>query len=68
MLQQEIEVEMELGFEGFLPMDCLLANVTLEDLEANDEEQQEYWLLAVRVARKAKDLTDGKAAVDTQPD
>jgi hypothetical protein len=68
LLQQEIEVEMESGFEGFLAMDCLLANVTLEDLEAGDGEQQEYWLLAVREARKAKVLMEGKPAVDTQPD
>ncbi len=46
LLQREIEVEMELGFKGFLAMDWLLANVTFEDLEAGDEEQQEYWLLA----------------------
>ncbi len=59
---------MELGFEGFLVMDCLLANVTLEDLEAGDGVQQEYWLLAVRAARKAKALTEGDAAVNTQPD
>jgi hypothetical protein len=36
LLQRKIEVEMELGFEGFLAMDCLLENVTLEDLEAGD--------------------------------
>ncbi len=42
--------------------------VELEDLEAGDGEQQEYWLLAVRAARKAKALTEGNAAVDTQTD
>ncbi len=68
LLQREIEVEMELGFEGFLAMHCSLTNVTLEDLEADDGEQQEYWLLAVRVARKAKALIEGSAAVDMQPD
>jgi hypothetical protein len=70
LLQQDIEVEMlmELGFEAFLAMDCLLANVTLEDLEASDGKQQEYWLLAVRAARKVKVLVEGNAAVDTQPD
>jgi hypothetical protein len=63
LLQQEIEVEMELGFNGFLAMERLLASVMLEDLEAGNGEQQEYWLLAVRAARKAKVLTDGNAAV-----
>ncbi len=59
---------MELGFKGFLAMHRSLANVMLEDLEADDGEQQEYWLLVVRAARKAKALTEGNAAVDTQPD
>ena len=68
LLQCEIEVEMELGFEGFLAMDHSLTNVTCEDLEAGDGEQQEYWHLAVRAARKAKALMEGNAAVDTQPD
>jgi hypothetical protein len=49
-------------------MDCSLANVTFEDLEAGDGEQQEYWLLAVRAARKAKALMEGNAPVDTQSD
>ncbi len=61
LLQREIEVEMELGFEGFLAMHCLLASVTLEDLEAGDGEQQDYWLLAVRAARKAKALKEGSS-------
>ncbi len=68
LLQQEIEMEMELGFKGFLTMNCSLANVTLEDLEAGAGEQQEHRLLAVRAARKAKALMEGNAAVDTQPD
>ncbi len=32
-LQRQIEEEMELGFDNFLPMDKCLASVTLEDLE-----------------------------------
>jgi hypothetical protein len=68
LLQREIEVEMELGFEGFLAVHRSMANVTLEDLEAGDGEQQEYWLLAVRAARKAKALTEGNTAVGMQPD
>ncbi len=31
LLQREMEVEMELGFKGFLAIDCSLANVMLED-------------------------------------
>jgi hypothetical protein len=40
----------------------------MEDLEAGDGERQEYWLLAVRAARKATVLIEGNAAGDTQPD
>ncbi len=68
-LQLQIEEEMELGFDNFLPMDkkCL-ANVTLEDLESSEGLRQEYWLIAVRTARAAAALPDNAYAVDTQPD
>ena len=55
-LLQEIEAEMELGFEGFLDMDRSLASVALEDLEHSGGQSQEYWLAAVRAARAAKDI------------
>ena len=58
-IQADIEEQMELGFEGFVPMDRSLASVTLEDLESSSGDQQEYWLLAVRVARIAKTLAKG---------
>jgi hypothetical protein len=68
-LQRDIEEQMELGFEGFLEMDRLLANVQLEDLECCGGKRQEYWLLAARAAQTVKALTSGSAvAVDTHPD
>lgn len=67
-IQRQIEVEMELGFNNFLPMDKSLADVTLEDLETSDGRSQEYWLIAVKTARAAAKLSDQAYAVDTQPD
>ena len=67
-IQQQIEAEMELGFENFLPMDKGLADITLEDLESNDGLHQEYWLIAVKTARAAALLTEAFSSVDTQPD
>ncbi len=67
-LQWQIEEELELGFDAFLPMDKCLANVKLEDLETSDGLRQEYWLIAVKTARAAAALSDNNYAVDTQPD
>lgn len=41
-LQREIEIEMALGFDGFLEMDAPLATVTLEDMESSGGRDQEY--------------------------
>jgi hypothetical protein len=67
-LQRQIELELELGFEGFLPIDRCLANMTLEDLELSDGMRQEYWLIAVKTARAALLIHNNASAVDTQPD
>ncbi len=59
---------MELGFEVFLEMDRPLANVPQEDLECCSGKWQEYWLLAMRAAQRAKALMAGIAVkVDTHP-
>ena len=52
-LQQEIEEEQDRGYEGLLEEDQFLAEVNLDDLEVTSGEQQEYWLVAIRAARKA---------------
>jgi hypothetical protein len=67
-LQADIEGQMELGFEGFVEMDRSLETVSLEDLESSNGDLQEYWLLAMRAARVAKELAAGTAAADTLPD
>ena len=67
-IQADIEEQMELGFKEFVTMDKSLASVSLEDLESSSGKQQEYWLLAVRAARVAKELAEQQAAVDTLPD
>ena len=70
-IQKEIERQQELGDEGLLTEDMFLAEVNLEDMEASSGAQQEYWLLAIKAARKAKLLrdrqgdTDIRSAVDT---
>ncbi len=66
---QDIEAEMELGFDGFLDMDRSLASVALEDLEHRGGQNQEYWLAAVRAARVAREIaTGGVGAVEEAPD
>ena len=70
-IQKEIERQQELGDEGLLTEDMFLAEVNLEDMEASSGAQQEYWLLAIKAARKAKLLRDRqgdtaiRSAVDT---
>ena len=65
-MQADIEIQMELGYNGFVAMDRPLAPVSLEDLESSSGDQQENWLLAVKAAL-AKELARGHAAVDTVP-
>ena len=67
-LQREIELEMALGFDGFLEMDQSLATVTLEDMESSGGFSHEYYLTAIRTARAAKALAESTAAVDMVPD
>ena len=62
-LLQDIEAEMELGFEGFLDMDRSLASVALEDLEHSGGQNQECWLVAVRAARAARAIAAGRGGV-----
>ncbi len=55
-LQQEIEAELEMGMEKLLDKDQYLCEFNLEDLENTLGERQEYWLIAIRAARKATTL------------
>ncbi len=49
----EIEKQRDLGDEGPLEEDQFLAEINLNDLETTSGERLEYWLLAIRTARKA---------------
>ena len=49
----EIERQRELGDEGLLEEDQFLATINLDDLENTSGDRLEYWLLAIRTARKA---------------
>jgi hypothetical protein len=51
---KEIEEQMELGDAGLLDEDHWMLEVNLGDLETNNGEQAEYWLLAmIRAGRMA---------------
>ena len=53
-IKLEIERQKDLGSEGMLEKEKFLAEVRLEDLESTNGDKQEYWLLAIKLARKAK--------------
>ncbi len=55
-LQQEIEAELDLGFDGWLEEDQYLAEMDLGDLENTSRERQEYWLASVHAAWEAIQL------------
>ena len=53
-IQAEIETQQEIGFNGLLEEDAYLGECNLGDLEDTSGEEEQYWLLAVKAARKAK--------------
>jgi hypothetical protein len=55
-----IEAQQEMGTEDLLEEDQYLAEVNLEDLESTLGEHQEYWLIAIRAAREASILQEGR--------
>ncbi len=55
-IQQEIESQMELGTAGLLEEDHWMMKVNLGDMESTTGEQEEYWLVAIKVAREAATL------------
>ena len=54
----EIERQKELGSEELLEEDIFLAKVRIEDLESTNGDRKEYWILAIKSARKAKAIQD----------
>jgi hypothetical protein len=59
-IQKEIEEQQEMGGHGLLEEDQWMLEVNLGDLENTGGEQEEYWLLAIKAARKAATLTTGQ--------
>jgi hypothetical protein len=54
-IQREIKEQMDLGAAGLLDEDHWMIEVNL-DPESSSGEQEEYWLLAIKAARKASIL------------
>ena len=53
-IQRAIEDQMELGGEGLAEEDKYPLEINLEDMETSSGETHQYWLLAIRAARKFK--------------
>ena len=66
-IQMEIEKQQEMGEDGLLDSDKYLMEINLDDLETTSGEKEEYWLLAIRSARKACALTAQQQPAMTQP-
>ena len=63
----EIEKQQELGEDGLLDNDKYLMEINLNDLETTSGEKEEYWLLAIRSARKACALRTQQQTASRQP-
>ena len=59
-IKLENESQLELGSEGLLEKDKFLAEDWLEDLEPMNGDRQEYWILAIKLTRKAKAIRYAK--------
>ena len=55
-IQMDIEKQQELGTDSLEEEDKYLMEINLEDLENTSGENQQYWLLAIRVARESSRL------------
>jgi hypothetical protein len=52
-MMKEIEHQLELGEEGLAEEDKFLLECNFNELATTNGEQQEYWILAIEVAREA---------------
>ena len=60
-IRDEIRQQLELGGEGLSDEDQYLLEINLNNMEGTAGKKEEYWLLAIRAARVAKQLRDGAA-------
>ena len=63
-IQREIDKHLEMGNGDLLEEDQYLTEINLGDMEQDSGERQEYWLLAIQAACKAKELTTTRSAVE----
>ena len=63
---KEIEDQMELGDAGLLKEDHWMLEVNLGDLETNNGEQAEYWLVGIRAGRMAYTITSTQNQTEPQ--
>lgn len=60
-IRDEIRQQLELGGEGLSDEDQYLLEINLNNMEGTAGKKEEYWLLAIRAARVAKQLRDEAA-------
>lgn len=65
-LQLEIEAQQALGLQDLQEEDQYLLEINLEDLEHTSGERQEYWLLAIKAARKACILVQEQEDIESE--
>ena len=63
-IQREIDKQLEMGNGDLLEEDQYLTEINLGDMEQDDGERHEYWLLAIQAARRAKELTAAANTVE----
>ena len=57
-IQNQIETQQAMGFEGLLEEDAFLGECNLGDLESTSGRNEMYWLLAIKAAREAKRIEE----------
>ena len=62
-IQNQIETQQAIGFDGFLEEDAFLGECNLGDLELTSGRNEIYWLLAIKAAREAMQLEGSGGAV-----
>ena len=55
-IRKRLEEQIEFGGEGLAEEDLYLLEINLEDIETSSGEDQAYWLVALRTARRAWEL------------
>ena len=63
-IQQQIEAQQAIGYDGFMEEDAFLGECNLDDLESTSGVEEQYWLLAVKAAWEAASI-EGRQA-DTE--